>query len=128
MTNCALAETYLSICQTMTLAAGTWIMYAIYSFTIVVMIMAINVFQSLNKWWVNDPNAHFHILFSELWSLSVTLALTAGTYILHTTLRLTMEKKVCQIILKSLYACRSFALDKSFSITLECELDQETWL
>jgi hypothetical protein len=33
------------------------------------------------------------------------------------------SEHLCQVILKSLYACRSFALDKRFSMTSKCYLD-----
>jgi hypothetical protein len=40
----------LPLYMTLTLVAGTWIMCAILNYTMVVMIMTMNVFQSFNKW------------------------------------------------------------------------------
>jgi hypothetical protein len=37
------------------------------------------------------------------------------------------SEHLCQVILKSLFACRSFALDKRFSMTSKCDLDLEAW-
>jgi hypothetical protein len=48
--------------------------------------------------------------------------------ILHATLRAHHSEQLCQVILKSLYACRSFALDKRFSMTsVTLTFGLETW-
>ena len=78
--------------------------------------------QSLNKWWLNGPYTHLHIF---IWTLTSMCDLDLGRKDLnlaHDTPPHNVEH-LCQVILKSLYTCGSFAPDKHFSMSSKCDLD-----
>jgi hypothetical protein len=73
-------------------------------------------------WWLYGPNTHFHIF---IWTLTPMCDLDHGRRDLYFACGIPTHsgEHLCQIILKSLYACRSFAPDKLFTMTSKLDLD-----